>query len=209
MSDHYFTEQPSSARERRRVDLTLRGHEVSVWTEGGVFSHERVDLGTRVLLREAPPLPPDGELLDLGCGWGAMAIAMAKDAPGAAVWAVDVNARALALTSENAERLGLANVKTCTPEQVPDELRFDVIWSNPPIRIGKDALHSLLLQWIPKLRPGGVAYLVVQRHLGADSLHAWLTGALDESAPGEYAVRRLGSSKGYRVLEVTRGGGQR
>jgi 16S rRNA (guanine1207-N2)-methyltransferase len=208
MSDHYFTEQPSSARERHRVDLTLRGHEVSVWTEGGVFSHERVDLGTRVLLREAPPLPPDGELLDLGCGWGPMTIAMAKDAPGATVWAVDVNSRALALTSDNAERLGLSNVRTAPPEQVPDDVRFDVIWSNPPIRIGKDALHSLLLQWVPRLRPGGMAYLVVQRNLGADSLHAWLGETLDQTSPGEYAVRRLGSAKGYRVLEVARAGGQ-
>jgi 16S rRNA (guanine1207-N2)-methyltransferase len=209
MSDHYFTEQPSSARERRRVDLTLRGHEVTVWTEGGVFSHERVDLGTRVLLREAPPLPSEGQLLDLGCGWGAMAIAMAKDAPAATVWAVDVNSRALALTTDNAEGLGLANVRTRTPEEVPDDVQFDVIWSNPPIRIGKEALHSLLLQWVPRLRRDGVAYLVVQRHLGADSLHSWLAGALDDSAPGEFAVRRLGSSKGYRVLEVTRPGGQR
>jgi 16S rRNA (guanine1207-N2)-methyltransferase len=208
MSDHYFTEQPSSARERRRVDLTLRGHEVSVWTEGGVFSHERVDLGTRVLLREAPALPADGQLLDLGCGWGPMTIAMAKDAPGATVWAVDVNSRALALTSDNAERLGLSNVRTCPPEQVPDDVRFDVIWSNPPIRVGKDALHSLLLQWVPRLAPDGVAYLVVQRNLGADSLHAWLAEALDQSSPGEYAVRRLGSAKGYRVLEVARAGGQ-
>ncbi len=204
MSDHYFTEQPSSARERRRVDLTLRGHEVSVWTEGGVFSHERVDLGTRVLLREAPELPAHGDLLDLGCGWGAMAIAMAMDAPGATVWAVDVNSRAVSLTSDNAERLGLTNVRATSPDQVPADVQFDVIWSNPPIRIGKEALHSLLRQWIPRLSPGGVAYLVVQRNLGADSLHAWLSATLSELAPGGYAVRRLGSSKGYRVLEVTR-----
>ncbi len=209
MSDHYFTEQPSSARERRLVDLTLRGREVSVWTEGGVFSHERVDLGTRVLLREAPPLPSEGQLLDLGCGWGAMAIAMAQEAPGASVWAVDVNSRALALTADNAERLALTNLQSAAPDAIPDDVAFDVIWSNPPIRIGKEALHSLLLQWLPRLRAGGVAYLVVQRNLGADSLHAWLDRTLTETSPGEYAVRRLGSAKGYRVLEVSRGDRQR
>jgi 16S rRNA G1207 methylase RsmC len=204
MSEHYFTEQPSSERERRRIDLRLRGHDVSVWTEGGVFSHERVDLGTRVLLREAPDLPPTGELLDLGCGWGPVALAMALDSPDAAVWAVDVNSRALALTADNATALGLPRVRATAPDDVPADLTFDVIWSNPPIRIGKDALHALLLQWLPRLSPGGAAYLVVQRNLGADSLHAWLTETLDELEPDGYAVRRLGSAKGYRVLEVRR-----
>jgi 16S rRNA (guanine1207-N2)-methyltransferase len=205
MSEHYFTEQPSSPRERQRVDLRLRGHDVSVETEGGVFSHARVDLGTRVLLREAPELPERGQLLDLGCGWGPVALAMAKDSPGSTVWAVDVNTRALALTADNATALGLSNVRASAPDDVPDDIEFDVIWSNPPIRVGKDALHTLLLQWLPRLAPNGVAYLVVQRNLGADSLHAWLASALNELPPGGYDVRRLGSAKGYRVLEVARG----
>jgi 16S rRNA (guanine1207-N2)-methyltransferase len=204
MSEHYFTEQPSSERERRRVDLRLRGHEVSVWSEGGVFSHARVDLGTQVLLRAAPALPATGQLLDLGCGWGPITLAMALDSPAATVWAVDVNARAIALTSDNAKALGLTGVRACTPEEVPADLELDVIWSNPPIRVGKEALHALLLQWVPRLAVGGVAYLVVQRNLGADSLHAWLKTALAEDASREYDVERLGSAKGYRVLEISR-----
>lgn len=206
MSEHYFTEQPSSERERRPIDLRLRGHDVTVSTEGGVFSHQRVDLGTRVLLREAPALPTTGDLLDLGCGWGPIALAMALDAPKARVWAVDVNSRALALTADNAAALGLDGVRAMSPEQVPADLSFDVIWSNPPIRIGKEPLHALLLQWLPRLSAGGTAYLVVQRNLGADSLHAWLGGALGELEPDAYAVSRLGSAKGYRVLEVARAG---
>jgi 16S rRNA G1207 methylase RsmC len=206
MAEHYFTEQPSSGRERRAIGLHLRGHEVTAWTEGGVFSHERVDLGTRVLLREAPELPSAGQLLDLGCGWGPIALAMALDAPQATVWAVDVNARAVALTADNAAALGLTGVRACAPEAVPDDVAFDVIWSNPPIRIGKAALHALLLHWLPRLAVGGVAYLVVQRNLGADSLHAWLAGSLGDTGTGRYDVRRLGSAKGYRVLEVRRSG---
>jgi 16S rRNA (guanine1207-N2)-methyltransferase len=206
MSEHYFTEQPSSERERRPIDLRLRGHEVTVRTEGGVFSHQRVDLGTRVLLREAPALPASGDLLDLGCGWGPIALAMALDAPQSRVWAVDVNTRALALTADNAAALGLDGVRAVSPEQVPDDVSFDVIWSNPPIRIGKDALHVLLLQWLPRLSPGGAAYLVAQRNLGADSLHTWLAASLAELEPDTYAVSRLGSAKGYRVLEVARAG---
>jgi 16S rRNA (guanine1207-N2)-methyltransferase len=150
---------------------------------------------------------PGRRLLDLGCGWGPIALAMALDAPDATVWAVDVNARALALTADNATALGLTGVRAVSPVDVPADLELDVIWSNPPIRIGKEALHALLLQWIPRLRPGGVAYLVVQRNLGSDSLHAWLRTALadlPDLPDQEYDVERLGSAKGYRVLEVTR-----
>jgi 16S rRNA G1207 methylase RsmC len=82
---------------------------------------------------------------------------------------------------------------------VPGDVRFDAIWSNPPIRIGKEALHALLLTWLPRLTPGAQAHLVVQRHLGADSLHAWLADAL----AGRAEVTRAGSAKGYRVLRVT------
>lgn len=204
MSEHYFTERPASDRDRRSVPLRLRGHEVTISTEAGVFSHERVDLGTRVLLREAPALPAEGRFLDLGCGWGALAIAMALDAPDATVWAVDVNERALALTAENATALGLSGVRTARPDDVPADLDFGVIWSNPPIRIGKEALHALLLQWIPRLAVPGSAYLVVQRNLGSDSLQAWLAETLDRRPGERYDVRRLGSAKGYRVLEVRR-----
>jgi 16S rRNA (guanine1207-N2)-methyltransferase len=198
MAEHYFTEEPSSERERQRIDLRLRGHEVAVWTEGGVFSHERVDLGTRVLLREAPELPPAGQLLDLGCGWGPIALAMALDAPDATVWAVDVNARAVALTADNAAALGLTGVRAVSPGDVPTDLELDVIWSNPPIRIGKEALHALLLTWLPRLDPGGRAVLVVGKNLGADSLQRWL------GAQG-YPTRRVASAKGFRVLESRRG----
>ena len=78
-------------------------------------------------------------------------------------------------------------------------MTFAAIWSNPPIRIGKEGLHALLLRWLPRLSPGGHAHLVVQRHLGADSLHAWLTEALADAA----VVERAGSAKGYRVLRVS------
>jgi 16S rRNA (guanine1207-N2)-methyltransferase len=198
--EHYFSADPAAPEVRRAVDLTIRGHAVRVWTSTGVFSHERLDLGTQVLVRYAPELPAAGRFLDLGCGWGALAIAMAVDTPGADVWAVDVNSRALGLTADNATALGLDRVRACAPGDVPDDMEFDVIWSNPPIRIGKSALHELLLAWLPRLRPGGSAYLVVQRHLGADSLMGWLSEALGAA----YAVSRLGSAKGFRVLEVRR-----
>jgi 16S rRNA (guanine1207-N2)-methyltransferase len=197
---HYFrTPDPSTATPRRELAVVLAGQELTLTVSGGVFSSERIDLGTRVLLREVPAPPPTGDLLDLGCGWGPLAITQALLSPQASVWAVDVNSRALELTSSNAERAGVSTIRAVLPDEVPDEIRFAAIWSNPPIRIGKSQLHDLLLRWLPRLVPGGQAHLVVQRHLGADSLHRWL----QETLPPGWRVERAGSAKGYRVLRVS------
>ncbi len=194
---HYFR-TPDGAADPRSVRVSLAGRDVEVETSAGVFSAERLDLGTRVLLREAPAPPASGDLLDLGCGWGPLALTMGMLAPAAKVWAVDVNDRALGLTARNAARLGVPNVRTARPGDVPDDVRFAAIWSNPPIRVGKAELHAMLLRWLPRLTDAGSAWLVVQRNLGADSLHAWLRDHLDAD------VARAGSAKGYRVLRVGR-----
>lgn len=196
--DHYFTTEPASPDERRLLDVTLAGRRVRAWTAPGIFSPGRVDLGTQVLLREVPPPPPDGDLLDLGCGWGPLAITMALASPGARVWAVDVNRRSLDLVTRTATDQALRGIHAVEPDAVPGDVSFATIWSNPPIRVGKAALHGLLTRWLPRLTPDGAAYLVVQRNLGADSLHRWL--ADDLGLPTE----RVGSAKGYRVLRVTR-----
>jgi 16S rRNA (guanine1207-N2)-methyltransferase len=188
---HYFA-TPAGTAEQRKVQVTLAGRDVEVVTADGVFSGGRLDLGTRVLLREVPP-PPTGDRLDLLLTMGLLS-------PQARVWAVDVNERALALTRLNATRLKLTGVRACLPQYVPDEVRFAAIWSNPPIRVGKAELHRMLLRWLPRLTPDGVAYLVVQRHLGADSLHSWLQAELG----GQLSVTRAGSAKGYRVLRLAR-----
>jgi 16S rRNA (guanine1207-N2)-methyltransferase len=200
MTDHYFSDDPRTPAARERVTVTLAGREVDVVTAGGVFSADRVDLGTRVLFRSAPDPPDGGDLLDLGCGWGPVALTLATLAPRARVWAVDVNPRAVELTAENAAALGLAGVRATAPDGVPEDVTFAAIWSNPPIRVGKAALHDLLRRWLPRLAPGGSAYLVVQRHLGADSLQRWLA----EDLGAGWEVARHGSAKGFRVLRVTR-----
>jgi 16S rRNA (guanine1207-N2)-methyltransferase len=169
---------------------------VTLDTDRGVFSGDRVDPGTVELLRAAPPPPATGDLLDLGCGYGPLAVALAKHAPGARVWAVDTNRRARGLTADNAARLGLVNLRVAEPTEVDPEIRFAVIWSNPPIRIGKEALHRLLLDWLGRLTPDGRAYLVVHKHLGGDSLTEWLTGQ-------GHATHKMASRKGYRLLEVS------
>lgn len=196
--DHYFTAAPASDGERRTLRVVLADQEVEVQTAGGVFSPDHVDLGTRVLLRTVPEPPTTGDLVDLGCGWGPVTLTLALRAPGARVWAVDVNERALDLVRRNARRLGLENVTAVAPDDVPEDLRPVAIWSNPPIRVGKAALHELLRSWLGRLAADGEAHLVVQRNLGADSLHAWLAREL--GCPTE----RVASAKGFRVLRVGR-----
>ena len=202
MSDdaHYFSSAPAGEGQERSLEVRLAGRDVAVTTASGVFSGDRIDLGTRVLLREVPPPPAAGDLLDLGCGWGPAALTMAMLSPGARVWAVDVNPRALELTRRNAQRLGLPGVRACLPEDLPVAVSFAAIWSNPPIRVGKPALHAMLTAWLPRLDQGSSAWLVVQRNLGGDSLHRWLAQTLGEG----WDVARHGSAKGYRVLRATR-----
>ncbi|SKB05361.1 class I SAM-dependent methyltransferase [Aeromicrobium choanae] len=187
---HYFDRAPSTEDERRTISVEVWGERREFVTSTGVFSGDRIDKATALLLAESTAPPAGSTVLDLGCGWGPIACSLA--AHGSTVWAVDVNERALELTAQNARGL---DVHTALPDDVPADLRFDAIWSNPPIRIGKEALHELLLTWLPRLRPGGEARLVVGRNLGADSLQRWLT---DHGHPAE----RVASSKGFRVLSV-------
>ena len=196
MSDHYFAGEPGSVEKRQLVTVRAWGHELHLQSASGVFSAGRLDPGTAVLFREAHPPTQPGTYLDLGCGYGAIACALASVAPAAEVWAVDVNERALRLCRDNADRLGLGE-RLCArpPEEVAADVTFDEIWSNPPIRIGKPALHRLLLTWLPRLKADGRAVLVVSKNLGADSLQRWL---VDQG----FHCDRLGSAKGFRVLEL-------
>lgn len=201
-SDHYFSAAPASAENLRTIHVTLAGQALEVTTAGGIFSPDRLDAGTAVLFANMPPLPPSGDFLDLGCGWGPITLTMALSAPHANVWAVDVNERALDLTRRNAEALGLSNVNAVRPEDVPDDVMFRTIRSNPPIRVGKGVLHEMLEQWIPRLDERSDAWMVVQRNLGADSLQRWIAATF---TPG-YSVHRAATGKGYRVLKVRRHG---
>jgi 16S rRNA G1207 methylase RsmC len=201
--DHYFTAEPASAAQQRPLTLRLAGREVTVRTAAGVFSPDGLDKGTAVLLREVPPPPAEGTFLDLGCGWGPVAITLGLLSPDATVHAVDVNERALDLLRSNARALGLEGVHASRPDGIPQSVLFDLIWSNPPIRVGKAVLHEMLLTWLPRLAPAGAAYLVVQKNLGADSLQRWLGEHLPQES---YAVSRLATDKGFRVVEVRRAG---
>lgn len=199
-SDHYFSASPASEEQLRRISVRLAGRDVTVTTASGVFSPGHVDAGTAVLLANTPPPPREGHVLDVGCGWGPLALSLALESPAATVWAVDVNERALDLVRRNARDLGLSNVNAVRPDDVPDDVAFRTIWSNPPIRVGKNELHSLLERWIPRLEEPADAWLVVQRNLGSDSLQRWLAATF---TPG-YSVHRAATGRGFRVLHVRR-----
>ena len=192
--EHYFSAEPRVPSHPRTVRLSLPGRTVELDTDRGVFAYGHIDFGTDLLLHTIAP-PATGDLVDVGCGYGPIAITLALRSPDARVWAVDVNRRAIDLCARNAERAGATNLVAVQPDGVPKGLGVAGLYSNPPVRLGKDALHDLLLQWIARLEPDATATLVVQRHLGANSLAAWLTGV-------GYRVERVRSRGGYRVLEV-------
>ena len=199
-NEQYFAAQPASELNLRMFHARLVGQVYELTTASGIFSPERIDAGTEVLLANVPTPPPGGNLLDLGCGWGPIALSLAIHSPHATVWAVDVNERALDLVRRNARSLGLENVNACTPNDVPTDVRFLTIWSNPPIRVGKNELHGLLEHWLPRLEPGSDAWLVVQRNLGSDSLQRWL----EATYPDDFTFTRAATNKGYRVLRGRR-----
>ena len=180
--------------------MRLAHQDVVVETASGIFSPDHIDAGTQALLFSVPALPSEGTFLDVGCGWGPLALTMALEAPGASVWAVDVNERSCELTQKNATRLGCNNIQVRKPNDVDPELRFDVIWTNPPIRVGKAELHAILSTWLPRLNRDGQAYLVVAKHLGADSLEKWLAGEFSTT----HTVTRADTRKGFRVIKVSR-----
>ncbi len=197
MDDHYFSADPAVAFKRVPLQAEVWGHDLALTSGSGVFARGRLDPGTAVLLRETSP-PTAKHYLDLGCGYGVIGLALATTVGEAVVRGVDVNERAVLLANENAASLGVGDrFVAVTPEQVPRDEVYDEIWSNPPIRVGKQALHDLLLRWLPRLAPEGRAVLVVGKNLGADSLQRWL---------GEqgWPTQRLSSAKGFRVLEVRR-----
>jgi 16S rRNA (guanine1207-N2)-methyltransferase len=195
-ASHYFSEQPSGTEVRRTITARVWGEELTLITASGVFAAEGLDRGTAVLLRSSPIPQGSPRILDLGCGYGSIALAIAVHCPGALVDAVDVNERALALCRENVQALGVADqVRVLRPEDVDPNTRYDEIWSNPPIRIGKQNLHELLLTWLARLTPDGNARLVVGKNLGADTLQRWLTEQ-------GYPCERVASAKGFRVLLI-------
>lgn len=202
--EHYFSSTPQSQGKRREVSVELAGKSFTVVTASNVFSVDGLDRGTDALFKAVPAPPATGQFLDIGSGWGPIGLSMCLHSPQADVIGVEVNERAIGLARENALRIGVDNFSVMFPDDVDPQLKFDLMWSNPPIRIGKQALHDLLSHWLPRLAPGGEAWLVVAKKLGADSLLPWIQDMLDQQSPKEFLAERVDTIKGFRILRVKR-----
>jgi 16S rRNA (guanine1207-N2)-methyltransferase len=198
--DHYYSTRPQAPARPTEVEFSVAGREFRLRAMAGVFSAGRLDPGTAVLLRKGDlPAPwESGTVLDVGCGYGPIACVLATLAPRMTVYAVDVNERAVDATRANAAALGVdQRVRASHPDAVSADVEFDQIWSNPPIRVGKEELHAILDRWLPRLTPDGTAWLVAGRHLGGDSLQRWLIER-------GWDATRHASQQGFRVLRVRR-----
>lgn len=199
-TEHYFSAQPAGEFRTTEIAVRLAHGDYTVETAGSIFSPDHIDAGTEQLLYSVPTPPETGNFLDLGCGWGPLALTLAIEAPEASIYAVDVNERALELTTRNAARLGLANITVGLPGSIEPAVNFDLIWSNPPIRVGKAELHDIMKTWLPRLNVAGEAYLVVAKHLGADSFEKWLESEFEAT----HSVTREDTRKGFRIIKVVR-----
>lgn len=199
-TEHYFSAQPAGEFRTTEIAVRLAHGDYTVETAGSIFSPDHIDAGTEQLLYSVPTPPETGNFLDLGCGWGPLALTLAIEAPEASIYAVDVNERALELTTRNAARLGLANITVGLPGSIEPTVNFNLIWSNPPIRVGKAELHDIMNTWLPRLNVAGEAYLVVAKHLGADSFEKWLESEFEAT----HSVTREDTRKGFRIIKVVR-----
>lgn len=198
VEEHYFSSDPAAPKKTARINLKVAGMEIQLEAASGTFSSSRLDAGTAALLKHDKQFPRDGNVLDIGCGWGPIGIAIAHHSPETKVIGIDINQRSVEQSNLNAKSLNLGNFAAMHQKDLDLKLRFGAIWSNPPIRVGKKLLHELMQTYIPRLEPGGKAMLVVQKNLGADSFQRWLAETFADAA-----VRRVGTDKGYRVIELT------
>ncbi len=197
MADHYFSRRPAAAHAAREFRAVLRGRTLAFRTDSAVFSRSEVDRGTELLVN-ALAIGPGQSLLDLGCGYGPIGLAVAATVEGARVAMTDVNRRALALARRNADANRLAVEVLEGPLYEPVAGRaFDHVASNPPIRAGKPVVHGIVDGAPAHLAPGGSLWLVARTRQGAPSLREKMRevfGAADVVARGG----------GYHVLLASR-----
>lgn len=198
MSEHYFTDRPSAEHDETSFPATLRGMEFTFITDAGVFSRERVDFGS-LLLIEAMQIGPSDTVLDLGCGYGPIGAVAAKLAPQGTVYMVDVNERAALLAKRNLRANGIANVDVRAGDGLEPvrEIAFDAIVTNPPIRAGKTVIYRLVDEAHAALKPGGSLWVVIQNKQGAPSMKKKLQALFS-------VVRDVDRKAGFHIFRAIR-----
>ena len=168
MSEHYYTENPTSESRPAEAAFTYRGHALRLTTDSGVFSRGELDAGTRILLAALPQTMP-GSILDLGCGWGPVGICVGLENPDSRVTFSDINLRALELAKRNAAKYGVRGDFIHSDGFAAIEGAFDAVITNPPIRAGKQTIYQMFADSAEHLLPGGSLYLVIRKQQGAPS----------------------------------------
>ena len=195
MNDQYYTADPHSESKPMPCAFPYRGYGLNFMTDAGVFSKGELDVGTRLLLDALPAL--SGDVLDLGCGWGAIGVAVAKANREARVVMADVNHRALGLAKDNCARNGVtAEVIESDGMAAVMGRAFDAVITNPPIRAGKQVIYKMFADAAVSLKEGGALYLVIRKQQGAESCVKYLKTLFDE-------VEKLDKSAGFWVLKAS------
>ena len=196
MAEHYYTNAPTSAHEERHVSVQLGNRCLRFETDAGTFSKQHLDPGSRLLIDTVPPL--SGRCVDIGCGWGAIGIALAVKNPALTVEMVDVNERAVALAQKNAESNGVPNARAFVSDALTEvQPGLDACVTNPPIRAGKQVVYGFFAQAHDKLRPGGALYVVIRKQQGAPSAIRYLSTLFAE-------VATLEKDAGYWILRAVK-----
>ena len=193
MADHYYTESPTSPHDERLLKLEILGHALNIVTDAGVFSRDGLDTGTRALIRALPPLT--GRVLDLGCGWGAVGLALGRAFPALQIVMTDINRRAVDLARRNLAANGVRAEVVQGDGFEAVHGPFDAIITNPPIRAGKAVIHGLFATAREYLAPGGSLYLVMRKQQGAPSALKYLKEIYAEA-------EIIDRSAGYHVIRA-------
>lgn len=198
MPDHYYTNQPTAAHDRKMWDATLRGQSFRFVSDAGVFSKGGVDYGSRTLI-EAMEIPANADVLDVGCGYGPIGLSAARMAHQGHVTMIDVNSRAVELARENAAANRITNVTALQSDLFAElgDRNFDVVLTNPPIRAGKETVHAIFEGAHERLKPGGSLWIVIQKKQGAPSAKQKLESLFD-------SVEEVTKDKGYRIYKATK-----
>ncbi|WP_071396725.1 class I SAM-dependent methyltransferase [Bacillus tuaregi] len=197
MSEHYYSRTQKVESEPKLWNYTLREMSLRFKTDNGVFSKSEVDFGSRLLIEtfQMPEIP--GDVLDVGCGYGPIGLAIAKQWSDRKVHMVDVNLRALSLAKENSELNGIHNVDVYESDRLAAVMgrKFAVVLTNPPIRAGKDVVHDIYEQSSQVLLPDGELWVVIQKKQGAPSTIAKLSELFD-------VVETVEKKKGYFIIKA-------
>jgi 16S rRNA (guanine1207-N2)-methyltransferase len=196
MSDHYYSQSPKVESNEHKIRVTLRSKEMNFYTDSGVFSKNSIDFGSQLLI-ETIIVPEEACVLDVGCGYGPIGLTLAKESEHHQVTLVDVNQRALSLAQKNAKINQIENITIMESdllEAVRDQL-FDIIVSNPPIRAGKQVVHSLFEQSYQSLRDQGELWIVIQKKQGLESAIKKLETLFEK-------VDEVTKKKGYRIIRA-------